>query len=310
MMKIIYTVTFNPALDYVVSVDHFETGKVNRVKEEHIFIGGKGINVSVILKRLGYSTKALGFVGGFTGEKIVQGTEEDYGIETDFITVKEGMSRINVKLRSDQETEINGKGPVITEADLYQLFAKLDKMGKSDVLVLSGSIPACVPNDIYEIILKKVADKNVYAVVDATGYLLLNVLKYKPFLIKPNNHEIEDIFNVILENEEDIIYYAKKLQKMGALNVLDSLSGDGSFLVDQHGEIHRMGVCQGKVKNSVGAGDSMVAGFIGGYLRNGDYEEALKLATACGGATAFSDGLATKEFIYENLRNLERGENG
>ena len=295
----IYTVTFNPALDYVISVDHFQTGVVNRVNEEHIFVGGKGINVSFILKELGYSTKAL----GFTGEKVKAGVKE-MGVDGDFIDVEEGMSRINVKLRSDEETEINGMGPKITESDLYKLFAKLDKMGKSDVLVLSGSIPSCVPNNIYETILEKLASKNIYAVVDATGQLLVNVLKYKPFLIKPNNFEIEDIFNVKLQGEEDIVKYAKKLQEMGARNVLVSLAGDGSLLVDENGETHRMGVCKGKVKNSVGAGDSMVAGFIAGYLKNGDYEEALELGTASGGATAFSDSLATKDFIYENLRNL------
>ena len=299
----IYTVTFNPALDYVISVDHFQTGVVNRVNEEHIFVGGKGINVSFILKELGYSTKALGFTAGFTGEKVKAGVKE-MGVDGDFIDVEEGMSRINVKLRSDEETEITGMGPHITEADLYKLFAKLDKMGKSDMLVLSGSIPSCVPNNIYETILEKLASKNIYAVVDATGQLLVNVLKYKPFLIKPNNFEIEDIFNVKLQGEEDIVKYAKKLQEMGARNVLVSLAGDGSLLVDENGETHRMGVCKGKVKNSVGAGDSMVAGFIAGYLKNGDYEEALELGTASGGATAFSDSLATKDFIYENLRNL------
>ena len=233
----IYTVTFNPALDYVISVDHFQTGVVNRVNEEHIFVGGKGINVSFILKELGYSTKALGFTAGFTGEKVKAGVKE-MGVDGDFIDVEEGMSRINVKLRSDEETEINGMGPKITESDLYKLFAKLDKMGKSDVLVLSGSIPSCVPNNIYETILEKLASKNIYAVVDATGQLLVNVLKYKPFLIKPNNFEIEDIFNVKLQGEEDIVKYAKKLQEMGARNVLVSLAGDGSLLVDENGETH------------------------------------------------------------------------
>ena len=304
-MKIIYTITFNPALDYVISVDHFKTGVVNRVNEEHIFCGGKGLNVSFILKELGYDSKALGFVAGFTGDEIARLAREEVGINADLIKVKEGMSRINVKLRSDEESEINGIGPKITKEDLEKLFKQLDQMDKSDVLVLSGSIPKSISSGIYETILHRLQDKNIFSVVDATGDLLMNVLKYKPFLIKPNNHEIEEIFNVKLESEEDLIFYAKKLQEEGARNVLISLAGDGSLLVDEHGGTHRIGVCKGKVKNSVGAGDSMVAGFIAGYLRNGDYMEALELGTACGGATAFSDSLATKDFIYENLRQLK-----
>ncbi|HAN57592.1 MAG TPA: 1-phosphofructokinase [Erysipelotrichaceae bacterium] len=304
----IYTITFNPALDYVISVDHFEKGVVNRVTEEHIFCGGKGINVSAILKELGYESKALGFVAGFTGDEIVRRAQSEYGINADFIKVADGMSRINVKLRSDEETEINGIGPKITDADLDKLFAKLDEMQMSDVLVLSGSIPKSISPTIYETILNRLQDKKIFSVVDATGDLLVNVLKYRPFLIKPNNHEIEEIFNVKLQGEEDLVKYAHKLQEMGARNVLISLAGDGSLLVDEHGGQHRLGVCKGKVKNSVGAGDSMVAGFIAGYLRNGDYKEALELGTACGGATAFSESLAKKDFIYENLRQL-RGEN-
>lgn len=303
----IYTITFNPALDYVISVDSFQKGVVNRVTEEHIFCGGKGINVSAILKELGYESKALGFVAGFTGDEIVRRAQSEYGINANFIKVKEGMSRINVKLRSDEETEINGIGPKITDEDLDKLFAQLDAMEKSDVLVLSGSIPKSISPTIYETILNRLQDKKIFSVVDATGDLLVNVLKYKPFLIKPNNHEIEEIFNVKLEGEDDLVKYANKLQEMGARNVLISLAGDGSLLVDEHGGKHRIGVCKGKVKNSVGAGDSMVAGFIAGYLRNGDYQEALELGTACGGATAFSESLAKKDFIYENLRQL-RGE--
>jgi len=303
----IYTVTFNPALDYVIHVDNFKVDFVNRVKEEHVFIGGKGINVSAILKELGYDTVALGFIAGFTGDEIDRGAVEQYGIKTDFIRVKDGMSRINVKLKSDEETEINGVGPNITDEDIEKLYAQLDQLKKDDVLVLSGSIPKCVRDDIYEVILERLQDRGILFVVDATGQLLVNVLKYKPFLIKPNNHEIEEIFNVELKGEEDIVKYAKKLQEMGARNVLVSLAGDGSLLVDENDQVHRMGVCKGKVKNSVGAGDSMVAGFIAGYLKNHDFQEALELGTASGGATAFSDSLATAEFIYENLKNL-RGE--
>lgn len=302
----IYTVTFNPALDYVVSVDNFKTGLVNRAKEEHIFYGGKGINVAFILKELGYEAKALGFVAGFTGAELVRGVRADYGIDPDFIEVKEGMTRINVKLRSDKETEINGMGPQITDEDVDKLFAQLDELKKDDVLILSGSIPACIRDDIYEVILKRLENKGILFVVDATGDLLVNVLKYKPFLIKPNNHEIEEIFNVTLKDENDIVKYAKKLQEQGARNVLVSLAGDGSLLVDENGETHRMGVCKGKVKNSVGAGDSMVAGFVAGYLKHGDFQEALELGTASGGATAFSDSLATRDFIYENLEKLRK----
>ncbi|MBO6047325.1 MAG: 1-phosphofructokinase [Erysipelotrichaceae bacterium] len=300
----IYTVTFNPALDYVIAVDHFKIGLVNRVSEEHIVMGGKGINVAYILNQLGYEAKALGFVAGFTGEELVRGVREEYGITPDFIHVKEGMTRINVKLKSDEETEINGMGPKITEEDVEKLFAQLDQLQEGDVLVLSGSIPGCIRDDIYEVILKRLEDKGILFVVDATGDLLVNVLKYKPFLIKPNNHEIEEIFDVTLKGEEDIVTYAKKLQEMGARNVLVSLAGDGSLLVDENGETHRMGVCKGKVKNSVGAGDSMVAGFVAGYLKHGDFEEALALGTASGGATAFSVSLATRDFIYENLEKL------
>lgn len=303
-MKMIYTVTFNPALDYVIRVDHFRTGVINKVNEAHVFAGGKGINVSYILKELGYRTKALGFVAGFTGEEIKAGCTK-MGVANDFIDLQEGMSRINIKLRSDNETEINGMGPNITEADLNSLFAKLDQLENNDILVLSGSIPSCIPDNIYETILEKVSSRNVYSVVDATGQLLVNVLKYHPFLIKPNNFEIEEIFNIKLNGEDDIVKYTEKLQKMGARNVLVSLAGEGSLLVDEKGHAHRMGVCKGTVKNSVGAGDSMVAGFIAGYFKNGDYDEALLMGTASGGATAFSEGLASKEFIYENLRNLK-----
>lgn len=305
-MKIIYTVTFNPALDYVVNVDNFTVGQVNRVSSEHIFIGGKGINVSVILKELGYQTQALGFIAGFTGDEIERGSK-DYGIETSFIKVNKGMSRINVKLKSDEETEINGMGPIIEKQDVEKLFKKLNTLTSDDVLVLSGSIPKCLPTNIYEQILDFLKDKNVMTIVDATGDLLMNVLGYHPFLIKPNNHEIEEIFHVQLKNEEDIIHYARLLQEKGARNVLVSLAKDGSLLLDEYGQVHKMGVCHGVVKNSVGAGDSMVAGFIGGYLKNHDYKEALEIATACGGATAFSDSLATKDFIEENLKQL-RGE--
>ena len=292
----IYTVTFNPALDYVVRVDHFTAGAVNRTVEEHIFYGGKGINVSAVLANLGYATTALGFVAGFTGDEIERGVKT-LGFSSDFIRVKKGMSRINVKLKSDQESEINGMGPEITSQDVEMLFGKLDNLAEGDVLVLSGSIPAAIDSRIYETILARMEGKGVLAVVDAEKDLLMNVLKYHPFLIKPNNHELGAMFGVILENEAAIAEYAKRLQDMGAGNVLVSMAGDGSLLVTEDGEVHRMGVARGVVKNSVGAGDSMVAGFLAGYLENKDYGHALKMGTAAGGATAFSDGIGTKEEI-------------
>ncbi len=294
----IYTVTFNPALDYVVKVEHFTLGEVNRTAEEHIFYGGKGINVSAVLANLGHESRALGFVAGFTGEEIERGVRS-LGFESDFIHVVRGMSRINVKLKSDQESEINGMGPEITSQDVDKLFEKLEDLKQGDVLVLSGSIPSSIDRGIYERILSSLEDRGILAVVDAEKELLLNVLKYHPFLIKPNNHELGDMFGIILKSQEEIAEYARKLQHMGAGNVLVSMAGDGALLVTEDGQVHRMGVAEGTVKNSVGAGDSMVAGFLAGYLENGDYGHALRLGTAAGGATAFSDGLGTKDSIME-----------
>ena len=294
----IYTVTFNPALDYVVKVEHFTLGEVNRTAEEHIFYGGKGINVSAVLANLGHESRALGFVAGFTGEEIERGVRS-LGFESDFIHVARGMSRINVKLKSDQESEINGMGPEITSQDVDKLFEKLEDLKQGDVLVLSGSIPSSIDRGIYERILSSLEDRGILAVVDAEKELLLNVLKYHPFLIKPNNHELGDMFGIILKSQEEIAEYARKLQHMGAGNVLVSMAGDGALLVTEDGQVHRMGVAEGTVKNSVGAGDSMVAGFLAGYLENGDYGHALRLGTAAGGATAFSDDLGTKDRIME-----------
>ena len=300
----IYTITFNPSLDYVIQVNHFKPGIINKTKFEEILPGGKGINVSIVLSNLGHESTALGFMAGFTGEEI-EHKLESYGAKTNFIHVKKGLSRINVKMKSNEETEINGMGPQITDEDVEKLFKKLDTLKEGDVLVLSGSIPKCISPTIYEEILERLQDKGILFVVDATGQLLVNVLAYHPFLIKPNNHEIEEIFNVKLETEEDLVMYANKLQEMGARNVLISLAGDGSLLVDENGNTHRLGVCKGTVKNSVGAGDSMVAGFVAGYLNNGDYDEALALGTACGGATAFSYSLAKRDFIDECLAQLK-----
>lgn len=298
----IYTVTFNPAIDYVIHTGKMKIGSVNRSESEEIYFGGKGINVSFVLNELGIKSKALGFIAGFTGEAIEKGVAEK-GIETDFVHLGNGFSRINVKIKSDNETELNGQGPKINEADLDLLFNKLDKLQDEDTIVLAGSIPNSLPSDIYEKILEFLSNRKIKTVVDATKDLLKNVLKYKPFLIKPNNHELGEMFGVTLTTNEEIAEYASKLKEMGARNVLVSMAGNGALLLDENGKTHICGVCKGTVKNSVGAGDSMVAGFIAGSLE-GDYEYALKLGTAAGGATAFSDGLAQKDDIYRLLKQL------
>lgn len=298
----IYTVTFNPAIDYVVRTGEMKVGVVNRTESEEIYFGGKGLNVSIILNELGIKSEALGFVAGFTGEAIENGMAKD-DIKTDFVHLNNGFSRINVKIQSSFETEINGQGPEISEENIEELFKKLNKIQDGDTIVLAGSIPASLPSDIYERILEYLKNKKIRAIVDATGDLLMNVLKYKPFLIKPNNFELEEIFGVELKTAEDVSEYALKLKEMGAVNVLVSMAGDGAILADENGKIHACGVCSGTVKNSVGAGDSMVAGFIAGCEKKG-YEYALKLGTAAGGATAFSDGLAKKDLIYSLLEQL------
>ena len=296
----VYTVTFNPAIDYVVHTGEMKFGKTNRSEREEIYFGGKGINVSIVLREIGIGSKALGFIAGFTGEAIEKGLV-DMGINTDFVRLNQGNSRINVKIKSMEETEINGQGPDIDSEAITALFQKLDNITDGDTLILAGSIPSSLPADIYQRILERLSGKKIKAVVDATNELLLNVLQYKPFLVKPNNHELGEMFGVELKNDEDIEKYARKLQEMGAVNVLISMAGDGAMLIDEYGKLHRCGVCKGTVKNSVGAGDSMVAGFTAGSLQ-GDY--ALKLGTAAGGATAFLDGLATKEKIEELLKTL------
>lgn len=299
----IYTVTFNPALDYVVRVDHFALGEVNRTEQERIYYGGKGLNVSAVLSTLGYGNTALGFVAGFTGDEIERGVK-GLGFQSDFIRVEKGLSRINVKLKSQEETEINGMGPEITGEDVTQLFEKLDRLTAGDVLVLSGSIPKSINDDIYERIMESLDGRGVRIVVDATKDLLINVLPYHPFLIKPNNHELGEMFGVTLHGPEEIIDYGKRLQKKGARNVLISMAGDGAILITEEEEVFRMGAPKGTVKNSVGAGDSMVAGFLAGYLENGSFEHALRLGSAAGSASAFSEGLAGKEDImrlYEKL---------
>lgn len=298
----VYTVTFNPAVDYIVHTKELRAGATNRSDSEEIYFGGKGINVSIVLSELGVKSKALGFVAGFTGAAIERGVSEK-GIDADFVHLSGGFSRINVKIKSDEETELNGQGPKIPDEAVQQLFAKLDELQDGDTLVLAGSIPSSLPSDIYERILARLSGRKIRTVVDATKDLLVKVLKYQPFLIKPNNFELGEIFGVELHTADEIVKYAEKLHEMGARNVLVSMAGDGAVLLDETGKTHVCGVCRGTVKNSVGAGDSMVAGFIAGCEKAG-YEYALKLGTAAGGATAFSEGLATKEKINELLQQL------
>lgn len=292
----IYTVTFNPSLDYVIQVDKLVPGEINRTTHEAVYPGGKGNNVSVILSNLGHSSKALGFTAGFTGEAL-ENMLKEFGCDTAFIRLPEGSTRINVKINAGEETEINGQGPVISEEAQQALFEQLDALKKEDILVLAGSIPNTLPSDIYERILEHLQGRGIHFVVDATKELLLKVLKYHPFLIKPNNHELGEMFGVTLKTRDEIVTYAKKLQKMGAENVLVSMAGDGAILLTEDGIIYKAKPPKGKVLNSVGAGDSMVAGFLTGYLNTGEYEKAFRLGVVTGSATAFQYWLATKEDI-------------
>lgn len=298
----IYTVTFNPAVDLVIRTDKIETGSVNRTRGEEIYFGGKGVNVSTVLKELGVESKALGFVAGFTGEAIERSLREK-GIETDFVHLEQGFSRINVKIRSESETDFNGFGPVIDARSVEKFFEKLDAISDGDTLVIAGSIPQSLNSDIYEKILERLRGKNIRTVVDATKDLLMNTLKYRPFLIKPNHYELGELFGALPETDAEIIEYAQRLKAMGAQNVLVSMAEKGALLLDEKGDVRFCGACSGAVKNSVGAGDSMVAGFIAG-LSAGDYDYALRLATAAGGATAFSDGLGEKRLIDKLLKQL------
>lgn len=301
----IYTVTFNPSLDYIVTVPNFTVGKVNRTEKELVLPGGKGINVSIVLKNLGMASTVLGFIAGFTGEEIKRRLAEQK-IDTDFITVANGMSRINVKLRSDEESEINGMGPDIDEASLSQFFAKMDLLKDGDVLVLAGSIPAALPETMYRDIMERLQKKKIMIAVDATKDLLCNVLEYHPFVIKPNNFELGEIFGVELTSQAEVITYAKKLQERGARNVLVSMAGDGAVLVAEDGTTYQSPAPEGKVVNSVGAGDSMVAGFIYGYLTERNYENAFYTGISCGSASAFSENLATKEEVEAVYRNIAK----
>lgn len=300
----IYTVTFNPAIDYVVRLNApLQTGAVNRAAGEDCVLGGKGINVSGVLAELDCPSVALGFVAGETGAWLERGLAAQ-GLHTEFIHLPSGMTRINVKIKAGQETELNGAGPAISPEGMAALYRKLDGLVQDDILVLAGSIPASLPADTYEKILARLQGRGVRAVVDAAGQLLIKVLPYRPFLIKPNHHELAEIVGHPLATEAEITAAARQLQNQGASNVLVSMAGDGALLLDETGAVHRIGAPRGTVINSVGAGDSMLAGFVAGYLQSGSYETALRLGTACGSATAFSLGLATRRDIDRLLAEL------
>lgn len=292
----VYTITLNPALDYVMKVGKLRYDDINRSKSEEIYYGGKGINVSVILTRLGVHNKALGFVAGFTGRKLEQ-MLVDEGIDCDFNRLSNGQTRINVKIKADTELDVNASGPDISEEDIKDLMDKLDDIGENDYLVLAGSIPSTLPDDIYERILSRLQSRGVNFIVDATGDLLKKALPYKPFLVKPNHHELGDLFGVETKTEEDIVKYARKVQEMGARNVLVSRAKDGATLIDENSNVTTFANVDGELVNSVGCGDSMVAGFVAGYINKKDYAYALKLGAACGNATAFSEELATADEI-------------
>ena len=292
----IYTVTFNPSLDYIVSVEDFKLGITNRTSSELMLPGGKGINVSTVLGNLGIENTALGFAAGFTGEEIIRQVEH-MGIRSDFIMVPDGISRINLKLKSIDGTEINGCGPEISEAAVAELMEKLEVLGEEDVLVLAGSIPSSMPDDIYRRILKRLQGRGVTAVVDATKDLLLNVLEYRPFLVKPNNHELGEIFQVELWDRKSVVSYARKLQEMGAQNVLVSMAGEGAVLAAKDGTVYETPAPEGTLVNGVGAGDSMVAGFLAGWMEKQDFRHAFYMGVSAGSASAFSERLATREEI-------------
>ena len=301
----IYTVTFNPSLDYIVSVNDFQLGLTNRTDSELILPGGKGINVSTILMNLGIDSTAFGFAAGFTGEEIIREVEA-MGIRSDFIKIDSGISRINLKLKNIDGTEINGSGPEISEEKIEELLRKLDILGEGDILVLAGSIPASMPADMYSTIMERLQHKNVTFIVDATKDLLINVLKYKPFLIKPNNHELGELFDVKLTTREEVIPYGKKLQKQGARNVLISMAGEGAVLVAEDGSVYEAPAPKGTLVNAVGAGDSMVAGFTAGWIEKKDYRDAFYMGGSAGRASAFSEYLATKEEIMDLYEKVSK----
>ena len=299
----IYTVTFNPSLDYIVSVPGFELGKTNRTESEQLLPGGKGINVSILLNHIGIESTALGFCAGFTGEEIKRQLQVQ-GIHTDFIQMENGCARINLKLQNVEGTEINGMGPAISEEKTKELLERLDVLKEGDVLVLAGSIPASMPDDMYRNIAARMEGKKILLAVDATKDLLVNVLEYHPFLVKPNNHELGEIFGVELKDRESVIPYAKKIQEMGATNVLVSMAGEGAVLAAADGKVYLAPAPKGKLVNGVGAGDSMVAGFLTGWLKRQDYREAFHMGIATGSATAFSEYLAGREQVEDVYRQV------
>ena len=298
-----YTVTFNPSLDYIVSIDDFHLGKTNRTRTEQMLPGGKGINVSTVLHNLGIENTALGFTAGFTGEELLRKMKE-IGFYCDFIPLEHGCSRINIKMKDFDGTEINGQGPSISQEAIRRLMEKLDQLTSGDTLVLAGSIPKSMPDSIYRDILSSLSGRSIQFVVDATQNLLLNVLEYHPFLIKPNNHELGELFHVELNTREEVVPCAKKLQEMGARNVLVSMAGQGAVLAAENGEIHMQPAPKGTLVNAVGAGDSMVAGFVAGWTRKQDYRHAFRMGISAGSASAFSDLLASKEEIYRIYDSL------
>ena len=300
----IYTVTFNPSIDYIVSMENFSLGKTNRTTDEKMFPGGKGINVSTVLTNLGIENTALGFLAGFTGDEIKRLTMER-GVLCDFIKLSHGNNRINIKLKDYDGTEINGAGPDIPKDKLQQLIEQLHRLKDGDSLILAGSIPTSVPANIYQIILEELKSKDINVVVDATKDLLMNTLHFRPFLIKPNRHELEEAFDITIENKEDAIRYARHLQRLGARNVMVSLSGDGAVLISEEGESFEAEVPTGKLVNAVGSGDSMIAGFLAGWENSGDYGQAFRMAVAAGSASAYSEELATKEEIMNLLSYLK-----
>lgn len=304
----IYTVTFNPSLDYIVSVPGFEMGRTNRTVYEQMLAGGKGINVTTVLSNLGVDSTALGFVAGFTGDELIR-RMESMGLKNDFIRIDNGFSRINVKLRDHDGTEINGMGPVIGQKGLDALMEKLLQLKEGDTLVLAGSIPESMPGTIYSDILKRLEGRGIRFVVDATKDLLLNVLQYRPFLIKPNHHELEEIFGAELRSRESVVPYAAALQERGAVNVLVSMAGEGAVLLDEEGVVHMLPAPEGKLINAVGAGDSMVAGFLTGWEEQHSYDHAFRMGVVAGSASAYSEYLATREEVEELYRRIGESEN-
>ena len=305
----IYTVTFNPSLDYIVSVEDFKLGLTNRTSSELMLPGGKGLNVSMVLGNLGVANTAFGFAAGFTGREIIRRIEE-MGVKSEFIPIENGISRINLKLKSIDGTEINGSGPEISEDAIGKLMEKLNVLKEGDVLVLAGSIPGSMPDDIYRRIMAELDGRGVLIAVDATKDLLVNVLAYHPFLVKPNNHELGEIFGVTLSGRDEVIEYAKKLKEMGAANVLVSMAGQGAVLIDEDSNVYETPAPKGKLVNGVGAGDSMVAGFIAGWIQKRDYAHAFAMGVAAGSASAFSERLATKQEIkqiYDQMKKEEIG---